>query len=99
MSRTLGVAVNVRPRSAGGLDIREFEDAYMIHQPERDRVHYLNHTAVLILELCTGENTAAEIAEILRTTYGLDATPEKEVHQLMRNLIDEGLIVVSGNDE
>jgi hypothetical protein len=88
--------VTARPRKAGDFDIREFEDAYMIYQPERDRVHYLNHTAVLILELCTGENTTARIAEILKDTYGLDAPPEREVQQAVRNLIDEGLIMVSG---
>lgn len=90
--------MNSRPTKAGDFEIREFEDAFMIHQPERDRVHYLNHTAVLILELCTGENTPARIAEILKVTYGLDAPPEKEVNQIVRNMVDEGLIVLSEDD-
>jgi hypothetical protein len=76
------------------LEIREFEDAFMVHQPERDRVHYLNHTAVLVLELCTGAHTSSQIAEILKDTYGLDALPEREVSQIIRSMLDEGLVTV-----
>jgi hypothetical protein len=91
--------MNQRPKKTGDFEIREFEDAFMIYQPERDRVHYLNRTAVLILELCTGENTPARIAEILKTTYGLDVSPEREVRQAIRNLIDEELVLVSQENE
>lgn len=87
------------PRKLCDLDIREFEDAFMIHQPERDRVHYLNHTAVLVLELCTGENTPERIAAILKETYGLDAPPENEVNQIVRNMVDEGLVTVSAGED
>lgn len=86
------------PRKLCNLDIREFEDAFMIHQPERDRVHYLNHTAVLVLELCTGENTPARIAAVLKATYGLDAPPENEVNQIIRSMVDEGLVTVSDGE-
>lgn len=84
--------MDVLPKKIEGLEIREFEDAYMIHEPDRDRVHYLNHTAVLVLELCTGENSPRQIAEMLRTTYSLENFPESEVHQVLQSMSDEGLI-------
>jgi len=80
------------PARASGIEIREVEDGFMIHQPERERVHYLNHTAVIILELCTGENSPARISELLRAAYGLDAPPEAEVVEVLARLRDEGLV-------
>jgi hypothetical protein len=80
------------PQRATGLDIREVEDGFMIHQPERDRVHYLNHTAVLVLELCNGENSPARISELVRAAYGLAAAPEREVAEVLEKLRDEALI-------
>jgi hypothetical protein len=80
------------PQRASGLEIQEVDDGFMIHQPERDRVHYLNHTAVLVLELCNGENSPARISELVRAAYGLAAPPDKEVADVLEKLGDEGLI-------
>jgi hypothetical protein len=80
------------PKRASGLEIREVDDGFMIHQPERDRVHYLNHTAVLVLELCNGENSPARISELVGAAYGLAAPPDKEVADVMEKLRDEGLV-------
>ena len=80
------------PQRASRLEVQEVEDGFMIHQPERDRVHYLNHTAVLVLELCTGENSPARIAELVGAAYGLAETPETEVAAVLEKLRDEGLV-------
>ena len=64
----------------------------MIYRPEKDRVHYLNHTAVLILELSNGRNTSAQIATLLRHAYGLSETPEQEVAETLIKMTEEGLI-------
>jgi hypothetical protein len=83
------------PQKNEGLEVREFEDAFMVYQAERDRVHYLNSTAVLVLELCTGENPPAKIAELIQQTFGLEALPLGEVNQVLQNMSDEGLIAWS----
>jgi hypothetical protein len=80
------------PRRARDLEVQEVDDGFMIHQPERDRVHYLNHTAVLVLELCTGENSPARIAELVGTAYGLAEVPETDVAAVLEKLRDEGLV-------
>lgn len=80
------------PRRVDGLEINPIEDGFMIYQPEADRVHYLNHTAVLILELSNGRNTPARIATLLQHTYGLSKAPEEEVTETLVKMTDEGLI-------
>lgn len=84
--------MNEFPKIAGGLEINEVEDGYVIYQSEKDKVHYLNKTAVLVLEACTGTNTAADIGGIVKTAYGLPEAPEKEVADCLKTLFDEELI-------
>jgi hypothetical protein len=80
------------PRRTSGLEINAVDDGFMIYQPERDRVHYLNHTAILILELCDGENSPAQLADLVRAAFGLGAPPEQEVREVLAKLKDEALI-------
>ena len=81
-----------RPSQAQGIEINKVADGYIIYDPERDRVHYLNHTAVLVLELCTGDVTAREIPELLRATYDLSMPPTEEVAQCLTRFYEEGLV-------
>jgi hypothetical protein len=80
------------PKRAGRLEINRVEDGFMIYQAARDRVHYLNHTAVLILELCDGRHSAADIASLVRKAYGLAAAPRREVDSTLATLTHEGLV-------
>jgi hypothetical protein len=80
------------PQRANDLEIKEVDDGFIIHQPERDRVHYLNHTTVLILELCTGEHAPAQISQLVQAAYGLAAPPDDEVAEVLEKLRDEALI-------
>jgi len=80
-----------RPQKSEGLEVDEVEDGFVIYQPERDRVHYLNPTASLILELCDGTLTAAQIAELVAETFDLAAPPDEEVNEALATLEAEGL--------
>lgn len=80
------------PRRVDGLEINPVEDGFMIYRPEADRVHYLNHTAVVILELSNGRNTPARIATLLKHAYGLPEAPRQEVAETLVKMTDEGLI-------
>ena len=80
-----------RPKKSDGLEVDEVEDGFVIYQPERDRVHYLNPTASLILELCDGTLTAAQIAELIAQTFDLAAPPDEEVNEALAQLEAEGL--------
>ncbi len=81
------------PQQIDGLDISAAEDGYIIYQPERDCVHYLNPTAVLIMELCNGRNSQDRIAELLKQAYGLGDAPIEVVHQALMKLTSEGLLL------
>jgi PqqD family protein of HPr-rel-A system len=81
-----------RPSKSDGLDVEEVEDGFVVYQPDRARVHYLNPTARLILELCDGQLTAAQIAGLVEEAYRLDAPPRREVDDALATLAAEGLI-------
>jgi hypothetical protein len=80
------------PRITEGIDISEVEDGYVIYQSEKDKVHYLNKTAVLVLEACTGKNSEADIMAIVREAYQLPEDPVKEVADCLNTLMQEGLV-------
>lgn len=81
-----------RPKLASGIEINKVADGYVVYDPERDRVHYLNHTAVMLLELCTGEVTAGELPELLQAAYELPEPPAVEVIGYLEKLFEEGLV-------
>jgi hypothetical protein len=80
------------PKLASGVEVNKVADGYIIYQATQDRVHYLNHTATIILELCNGQNSLVEIAGLLQTAYELPAPPLEEVTACLHQLSDEGLI-------
>jgi hypothetical protein len=80
-----------RPRRIDGLEITESDDGYVVYDRARDRVHFMNHTAVFVLELCDGRHAAGDIARLVQRTYSLDRAPERETRDLLSRLLDEGL--------
>jgi PqqD family protein of HPr-rel-A system len=81
-----------RPERAPHLDVNLVSDGYVVFDPRSDRVHYLNHTAALVLELCNGQNTRAEIVEVLQSAYGLPEPPHDVTEQCLGQLRAEGLL-------
>jgi hypothetical protein len=81
------------PRQIDGLDLSPADDGYIIYQPEQDRVHFLNPTAVLILELCNGRNSPEEIVELVKQAYALPDAPVEVVRQALTQLTAEGLLL------
>jgi hypothetical protein len=81
-----------RPRTIEGLEINEVADGYVVYDPARDRIHYLNHTAVVVLELCNGGVTAGELARLVQTAYDLPEPPVAEVGDCLDRLVEEGLV-------
>jgi HrpA-like RNA helicase len=79
-------------RRTDGLEINEVADGYIVYQPARDRIHYLNHISVVILELCTGSIKASEIPAFLRDAYDLAEPPTAEVEQCLAKFIEEEIV-------
>jgi hypothetical protein len=76
-----------------GLEITQVPDGIMIFQADRDRVHYLNPTAAIVLELCTMGKSRAEIETFISDGFALPATPSDDVESCLSSLLDEGLVV------
>jgi len=81
------------PTRIDGLDMDETEDGYIIYEPEKDRVHYLNASAAAILELCNGANSSSAIAELLQQAYQLPEPPLEMVEGVLTQMKDEGLLL------
>lgn len=81
-----------RPAQAEGLEIYPEADGYVVYQPQRDKVHFLNHTAVFVLELCNGEHDADEIEEIFRETFKPADNPGEAVAALLQQFAEEELL-------
>jgi hypothetical protein len=81
------------PIVAQNVEINEVADGCIVYQPERDRVHYLNQTATIVLELCNGHNAEADLPELLRLAFDLPVPPVEEVAECLKALRAEGVIL------
>jgi hypothetical protein len=82
----------MRPRRAAGVELSEVIDGFLVYQPARDRVHYLNPTAALLLEICDGSLAAGDLPSFLAAAFSLSAPPRDEVAACLVKLLAEGLL-------
>jgi hypothetical protein len=91
MTETIQVGGS-RPAKVTGVEVSEIADGLVIYQDKPERVHYLNHTAALVYELCTGEHTESDITRLVGHAFGLDAPPAAEVRACLAQLRGEGVV-------
>jgi hypothetical protein len=91
-SECLQAPMDENPKKIDGLDFDETDDGYVIYEIEKDRVHYLNPTAALVLELCDGTRGATTIVELVREAYALPEPPTQSVTAVLAQMKDEGLL-------
>lgn len=80
------------PRQVEGLEIHEQPDGCVVYQQSRGKVHFLNHTAAFLLELCNGRHSMAEIGVIYARTFDQSPAPEQEIASLLEQLVAEELV-------
>ena len=76
-----------------GNEIKVVPDGGMIYQPSRERVHYLNPTALVVYELSIAGRTIKEIESFVGDAYGLAEPPAEAVRNCLELLLKEGLII------
>ena len=81
-----------RPMRIDGLEAHEVDDGLVVYQASTDRVHYLNATASVVYELCTGQHTEDEIASLVAEAWELPEPPTAEVQACLTQLRSEGVI-------
>lgn len=81
-----------RPKITDGLEPHEVDDGLVVYHAATDRVHYLNPTAAVVFELCTGEHTEEEIEALVGEAWGLPDAPHDEVQACLAQLRAEGVV-------
>jgi len=81
-----------KPARVDGLEAHEVDEGLIVYQSAGDRVHYLNPTAAVVYELCTGERTVAEIATLVGEAWELTEAPLNDVTEVVAQLRDEGVV-------
>jgi hypothetical protein len=72
-------------RKAQDLEIHIVDGQCVVYDTGADRVHYLNPTAALVLELCDGSRSVQQIAAFVQEAYELPASPIDEVNRCLRS--------------
>ena len=81
-----------RPLHSDGVDIHDVDDGLVVYDAATDRVHYLNQSATVIFELCNGERTTEQIAELVRAAWELDTPPSEAVAECLERLLTEQVV-------
>ncbi|MDF2983558.1 MAG: PqqD family protein [Devosia sp.] len=87
------IAPDTKFSSVDGIEVNRVPDGAMVYQNERERVHFLNPTALIVFELCGLDKTAGEIEAFIADAFGLDVAPTEAVKECLVSLLDEGLVV------
>lgn len=67
-------------------------DGYLVQRPNGASLTWLNSTAYIVLQLCTGSNAASTIARALRDVFELATDPDQAVHDTIAELVVAGLV-------
>ena len=81
-----------RPKQTEELDVSDVADGLVVYQHRPERVHYLNRTASLVFELCTGEHSPEDIARLLGLAFALVEPPTDEVRTCLEQLRSLGVV-------
>jgi hypothetical protein len=92
------IAPDSTPRRARDLEIREVPEGFVVYDPARDRLHFLNGSATFVLECCDGATRVDELPGMLAEGFGLDADPVAEVDACLDRLLGEGLVAIGNPD-
>lgn len=87
------IKVASAPLRAAGLEITETDEGVVVYEQSRGRVHALNSSAAVILELCDGTRDTIGIAVELADLFGLPEPPVSLVEDCVATLDREGLVV------
>ena len=84
---------------ARDLEIHEAQDGLVAFDPSPDRVHHLNHTCAVLLELCDGSRSTDELAALVGDLFELAEPPRQAVEDGLRELLEQGVLVrAAGGD-
>lgn len=77
------------------LEITPAADGYLVRVPNGNAITWLNRTAYLVLQLCTGANSDSAIAKALARAFDLNRFPFDSVRTTIAELVTAGLVTPS----
>jgi SAM-dependent methyltransferase len=81
-----------RPVQAGGLEVHEVADGLVVYQADPEAVHYLNNSAAVVFQLCTGKNSVTDICGVFAGAFGLSESPIDLVDACVKDLRAKGIV-------
>ncbi len=82
----------MKPKADPALEVIASDGGFVIHDSASGVVHYLNETAAIVFSLCDGELDVRGIAELMRRSYQLDASPVEDVEVAVAELVRLGVV-------
>lgn len=84
----------LRPRQLPHVRERRAGSDLVLYNPVRGCMHVLNTTAAFIWRLCDGSRSQEDIVRQLMTEFRIEgeADPERDLHQILKFLMQESLI-------
>ena len=81
------------PTQVPGYHLEQMDGELLLHHPGSTRTLYLNETATLIWQVCDGQRTIADIAELLQDAFPeTDEAIDEQVDVTMRQFFECGAI-------
>ena len=80
------------PMPTPDMEIIASDEGFVVHDAERNVVHYLNQTAAVVLSLCDGERGIDQIAAMLQRQFDLAEAPMTDVLAAVAALKEQGLV-------
>ena len=74
------------------LEITSAADGYLVRVPDGTAVTWMNRTAYLIFQLCTGSNSDSAIANALASAFHMNWTPLVPIRAAIAELVTAGLV-------
>lgn len=74
------------------LQINRLEDGCVVYHPEQERVHFLNQTAAMVLELCDGHHNFQDIEARVTEHFDLRDSGRNLTGDILQRFIAEGLV-------
>ena len=81
-----------RPCRPATLQVNYLEDGCVAYQPEQERVHFLNQTAALVLELCDGRHGLQEIEAQVAAYFDPHEPGQNLTGEILQRFITDGLV-------
>jgi hypothetical protein len=75
-----------------GLEANMVPDGCVLYDARRERVHFLNPTALLVYELCRAGLDVAAIENYVGAAYSLSDVPTDDVGACLKSLVGEGIV-------